>query len=92
MRGVTGPPHTNQTTTMKILLQHARNKLYFRRMNVWTSSPNEAFDFQHSSRAAEFAQRHDLADAQLLVKFDDEEWDEVFPLPLPKTEPPQQAA
>src|SRR5437879_4250808 len=41
-------------TPMKILLQHQRNKLYFRRMGVWTSNPHAAFDFEHSERAIAF--------------------------------------
>jgi hypothetical protein len=74
---------------MKILLQHQRNKLYFRRMGVWTSNPHAAFDFEHSERAIAFALAHDLKDVQLVLKFADAQCDQVVPMPerLPASEP-----
>ena len=66
---------------MKILLQHARTRLYFRGMGDWTASPHEAFDFQHSQRAIEFARQNSLGGVQIAVKFIDSQFDEVFPLP-----------
>jgi hypothetical protein len=66
---------------MKILLQHRRKKLFFRRLGVWTSDPHAAFDFEHTARAIEFAHAQDLTEVQLLVKFSDSECDEVVPIP-----------
>jgi hypothetical protein len=68
---------------MKILLQHRRNRLYFRRLGVWTADFHAAYDFVHTSRAIEFAHAHDLSDVQLVVKFLDPEYDQVVPLPEP---------
>ena len=66
---------------MKILLQHARTGLYFRGLGDWTASPHDAYDFQHSQKATEFAHRHSLSGVQIAVKFIDSQFDEVFPLP-----------
>ncbi len=68
---------------MKILLQHRRNRLYFRRPGVWTSDFHAAYDFLHTSRAIEFAHAHDLSEVQLLVKFLDSECDQIVPIPDP---------
>ena len=67
--------------SMKILLQHARTRLYFRGLGDWTASPHEAFDFQHSQRATDFAHKNGLSGVQIAVKFFDCQFDEVFPLP-----------
>jgi hypothetical protein len=66
---------------MKILLQHARTRLYFRGLGDWTANAHDAFDFQHSQRAIEFAHREGLTGVQIAVKFIDSQFDEVFPLP-----------
>jgi hypothetical protein len=68
---------------MKILLQHARTRLYFRGLGDWTANTQDAFDFQHSQRATEFANRHGLAGVQIAVRFIDSQFDEIFPLPAP---------
>ena len=77
---------------MKILLQHQRNKLYFRRMGVWTSNPHAAFDFEHSERAIEFAHTHGLVGVQLVVKFSDPQCDQVVPMPERQAAPAPQTA
>ena len=43
---------------MKILLQHARTQLYFRGLGDWTANSHDAFDFQHSQKAIDFARDH----------------------------------
>jgi hypothetical protein len=70
---------------MKILLQHARTRLYFRGLGDWTANPQEAFDFQHSQRAIDFAHQNGLSGVQIAVKFFDCQFDEVFPLPASAT-------
>jgi hypothetical protein len=65
---------------MKILLQHARTQLYFRGLGDWTANPFEAFDFQHSRRATDFAHQNGLSGVQIAVRFFDSACDEVFPL------------
>jgi len=66
---------------MKILLQHARTRLYFRGLGDWTANPHEAFDFQHSQKAIDFAHQNGITGVQIAVKFFDSPFDEVFPLP-----------
>lgn len=65
---------------MKILLQHIRTLLYVRSLGNWTPNPHDAFDFQHSQRAIEFAHQHGLTAVQIAVKFIESEFDEVFPV------------
>ena len=66
---------------MKILLQHARTRLYFRALGDWTANHHDAFDFQHSQKAIDFASQHGLGGVQIAVKFIDSQFDEIFPLP-----------
>ena len=66
---------------MKILLQHTRTQLYFRGLGDWTANPFEAFDFQHSQKAIDFAREHCIPGVQIAVKFVDSQFDEIFPLP-----------
>jgi hypothetical protein len=77
---------------MKILLQHTRTQLYVRSLGNWTANPLEAYDFQHSQRAIDFARQHGLSAVQIAVKFVDSECDEVFPLPAATATPVQHAA
>ena len=65
---------------MRILLQHARTQLYVCSLGNWSTNPHEAYDFQHSQRAADFAREHGLTAVQIAIKFIDSEFDEVFPL------------
>lgn len=66
---------------MKILLQHVRSQLYLKSPGDWTANPFEAFDFQHSQKAIDFARDHDIEGVQIAVKFVDSQFDEVVPLP-----------
>ena len=66
---------------MRILLQHARTGLYLKGLGNWTANPFDAFDFQHSQRAIDFAQQHRLTGVQIAVRFIDCEYDEVAQLP-----------
>jgi hypothetical protein len=67
---------------MKILLQNALTKYYCGAAGDWTADPYAAFDFQHTAKALEFVHRRKLRDIQLIVRFDDPQWDETFPLPV----------
>ena len=66
---------------MKILLQHTRTQLFLRGPGNWTANPYEAFDFEHSQRAIDFAASQQLSGVQIVVKFVDGQFDEVVPLP-----------
>jgi aryl-alcohol dehydrogenase-like predicted oxidoreductase len=74
---------------MKILLQHVRTQLFVRSLGNWTANPLEAYDFQHSQRAIDFARDHGLTAVQIAVKFVDAQFDEVFPLPAATAATPQ---
>jgi len=65
---------------MRILLQHARTRLYLRGLGDWTANPQDGFDFQHSQKAVDFAHQHALNGVQIAVKFIDSQFDEIFPL------------
>jgi hypothetical protein len=74
---------------MKILLQHTQTLQYLRADKSWTRKDAEAFNFQHSQKAIEFAHEHQIRDAYVAVKFIDGE-DIVapipeMPMPLPAT-------
>src|SRR5437660_12385642 len=71
----------NEGHSMKILLQHARTRLYFRGSGVWTANPHDAFDFQHSGRAADLARQNGLNGVQIAAKAFDCQFDEAFALP-----------
>jgi len=66
---------------MRILLQHIRTQLFLKSLGNWTANPYEAFDFQHSQRAIEFAENNQIQGVQILVKFIDSQFDEAVPLP-----------
>lgn len=67
---------------MKILLQNIHSKLYFSLLDLWTANPRAAYNFRHSKQALDYVRRQNLKDVQLVVKFDDAQWDEIIPLPL----------
>jgi hypothetical protein len=77
---------------MRILLQHARTRLYLKGLGDWTANVYEALDFQHSQRAIEFAHQHALGGLQIAVRFLDSEDDEIAPLPPFMQSSPIQAA
>jgi len=68
-------------TCMRILLQHARTGLYLRGLGDWTANPYDAFDFQHSQKAVDYARDHKISGVQIAVRFFDSDVDEVAPLP-----------
>jgi hypothetical protein len=66
---------------MRILLQHIRTQLFLKSLGNWTANPYEAFDFEHSQRAINFAEHHRLQGVQILVKFIDSQFDEAVQIP-----------
>ena len=67
---------------MRILLQNPKTGLYVCRKENWTPSAHLALDFRHSQAALDFVRTQKLNDVQLVVKFEDSQWDEIVPLPL----------
>jgi hypothetical protein len=72
----------NSIEAMRILLQHARTGLYLRGLGDWAANPYEAFDFQHSQKAIDYACKHGIVGVQIAVRFIDSDCDEVVPLPV----------
>ncbi|TAL05252.1 MAG: hypothetical protein EPO07_03810 [Verrucomicrobia bacterium] len=66
---------------MKILLQHLRTRLFLRNAGTWTDKVEEAHDFQHSQRVIDFVRQQQLEGVQIMVKFAEPQFDEVFPIP-----------
>ena len=66
---------------MRILLQHVRTQLFLKSLGNWTANPYEAFDFEHSQRAIDFAEQNSLQGVQILVKFTDSQFDEAVQIP-----------
>ena len=73
---------------MRILLQHVRTQLFLKSLGNWTANAYEAFDFEHSQRAIDFAEQNSLQGVQILVKFIDSQFDEAVPLPSAAPHPP----
>ncbi len=76
---------------MRILLQHVRTQLFLKSLGNWTANAYEAFDFEHSQRAIDFAADNNLQGVQILVKFIDSQFDEAVQLPTaapPSPRPP----
>lgn len=67
---------------MRILLQHVQSKQYYCPGNLWTGNAYQAFDFRHSRRAIEYVREQGMKDVQLVVKFEDPQWDEIVPLTM----------
>ncbi len=65
---------------MRILLQQKETGLYFKGPEVWTRNSAEAADFVSSTKAMEFCAANNLAGVQLVLKFEDQQYDIVMPL------------
>jgi hypothetical protein len=76
-----GLGQTKQGSDMKILLQHLKTNLYLRSLGCWTDNPEEAHDFKHSQRLLDFVHNNGLTGVQIAVKFMEQQFDEVFPIP-----------
>ena len=72
---------------MRILLQHVRTKLYLKSLGTWKANPYEAYDFEHSQRAIDFASENKLQGVQILVKFIESQFDEAVQLPAAPAHP-----
>ncbi len=78
--------------TMRILLQQKETGLYFKGPDVWTRSPAEAADFISSTKAMDFCAANKVAGVQLVLKFENQQYDIVMPLVTDRrvhSEPPR---
>ena len=65
---------------MRILLQHVITGLYLTEVGGWTRSGDEALDFVSSSSALDFCRGNRMTDVQLVLKFQEQQYDIVLPV------------
>lgn len=71
---------------MRILLQQKETGLYLQDVAEWTCRSAEARDFLSSTVAIEFCLSNRLKGLQVVLKFEEERFDIVFPIsPVPGT-------
>ena len=65
---------------MRILVQQKESGLYFKDIEGWTRDQSEAMEFLSSTEAIDFCAANELADVQLVLRFDEEKTDIVMPV------------
>jgi hypothetical protein len=65
---------------MRILLQQKESGLYFKDVGAWVRSSPEAMDFVSSTAAVDFCVLNKLNGVQLVLKFDEQQYDIVMPV------------
>ena len=65
---------------MRILLQQKETGLYFKDIDSWTRSTAEAMDFLSSTAAIDFCVLNKLKGVQLVLKFEEHQYDIVLPV------------
>jgi len=65
---------------MKVLLQHIESGLYLKERGVTTGDRVEAMDFLSSTRAIEFCAAHKITGMQIVLRFDEQQFDIVLPM------------
>lgn len=63
---------------MRIVLQHKKSGLYFQDIGAWTHHSSEAMDFVSSTHAIEFCQLNKIDYLQIVLKFEQENYDIVM--------------
>jgi len=63
---------------MRIVVQKTTNGLYFSDIDSWSRSSAEAMDFVCSSAAIEFCMANKLEDMQIVLKFEEQNYDIVL--------------
>ncbi len=70
---------------MRILLQQKDTGLYFQDVGSWTRHSPEAMDFVSSSAAIDFCVTNKLNGVQLVLKFEEQEYEIVLSVkPVPE--------
>lgn len=65
---------------MRILLQQKDTGLYFKDVGSWVRHSADGMDFVSSSAAIDFCVTNKLAGVQLVLKFEEQEYDIVLPV------------
>jgi hypothetical protein len=69
---------------MRILLQQKETGLYFKDIDAWSREPAEAMDFLSSTSAIDFCVLNKISDVQLVLKFEEQQYDIVLPVLMDK--------
>ena len=69
---------------MRILLQQKETGLYFKDIDAWSRGSAEAMDFVSSTAAIDFCVSNKLTGVQLVLKFEEEKYDIVLPVVMPR--------
>jgi hypothetical protein len=65
---------------MRILLQQKDSGLYFQDIENWTADTSLALDFLSSTSAIDFCVTNKLREVQLVLKFEEHQYDIVLPV------------
>ncbi|HEV2211109.1 MAG TPA: hypothetical protein VG167_20280 [Verrucomicrobiae bacterium] len=65
---------------MRILLQQKETGLYFKDIQSWVRQSSDAMDFVSSTAAIDFCVANKLPGIQLVLKFDEQQYDIVLPV------------
>ena len=65
---------------MKVLVQDLVTAAYFQSPGCWTPEPDEAFIFSDSQAAAQFCFANEIAHVQVVLKFEDDQYDVLLPV------------
>lgn len=68
---------------MRILVQQKETGLYFKDVGSWTRGSSEAMDFVSSTSAIDFCVTNKLDGVQLVLKFEEQQYDIVLPVIQP---------
>jgi hypothetical protein len=74
---------------MRILVQQKTSGLYFKDIDAWARTSAEAMDFVSSSAAIDFCVSNKLKDMQIVLKFEEQQYDIVLPV-IPLNELPHE--
>ena len=65
---------------MRILVQQKNTGLYFKDIDAWARNSADAMDFVSSSAAIDFCVANKLKDMQVVLKFEEHQYDIVLPV------------
>jgi len=65
---------------MRILLQQKETGLYFKDLDTWTRNSTDGMNFLSSTAAIDFCTRNKLRGVQMVLKFDEQQYDIVLPV------------
>ena len=65
---------------MKVLVQDLITAAYFQSPGSWTEEADEAFVFPDSQAAAQFCLDNEIAHVQVVLKFEDDQYDVMLPV------------